>query len=51
MAWIDLQTLDSRRMYIRYGTAVCALVVLGVIVLQLSRYGVRLAPALLMRSP
>lgn len=42
MAWVDIQTRDYKRMYLRYGAAVCALVVLSVIVLQLSRMGVRL---------
>ena len=42
MAWADVQVRDSKRMYIRYGSAVLALVVLSVVVLQLSRSGIRL---------
>lgn len=45
MAWADLQRRDERRMYLRYGAAVLALMVLSIVVLQLSRSGVRLNAA------
>jgi polysaccharide chain length determinant protein (PEP-CTERM system associated) len=44
MAWADLQRRDERRMYLRYGAAVLALMILGVVVLLLSRSGLRLNP-------
>jgi polysaccharide chain length determinant protein (PEP-CTERM system associated) len=42
MAWADVQERDTKKMYLRYGAAVLALVVLSVIVLALSRAGVRI---------
>jgi polysaccharide chain length determinant protein (PEP-CTERM system associated) len=42
MAWADVHKRDTKNMYLRYGAAVFALVVLSVIVLVLSRVGVRI---------
>jgi hypothetical protein len=45
MAWADVQHRDEKRMYLRYGAAVFALVVLSIVALQLSRSGVRIGSA------
>lgn len=42
MAWLDRQHEQQRRSYWRYSAAVIALFIVGVVVLQLSRSGVRL---------
>lgn len=44
MTWVDQVEREMKRSFWRYGAALVALVVLGVVVLQLSRMGVRLAP-------
>ena len=44
MAWLDQQHVQRRWSYWRYSAAVLALFVVGVIVLQMSRAGIRLLP-------
>jgi polysaccharide chain length determinant protein (PEP-CTERM system associated) len=46
MTWVARQGEQRRKSYLRYSIAVVALVVLGAIVLQLSRMGLRLPPKL-----
>lgn len=45
MTWLDKQKSERRLSYLRYSAALFALFVLAVVVLQLSRMGVRLSPA------
>jgi polysaccharide chain length determinant protein (PEP-CTERM system associated) len=42
MAWLDNQAQTRRKSYLRYAAAVAGLLVIGVLVLQLNRMGVRL---------
>jgi polysaccharide chain length determinant protein (PEP-CTERM system associated) len=42
MAWLEQHTLTRRRSYIRYAVAIGGLFVVGIVVLQLNRMGVRL---------
>jgi hypothetical protein len=44
MSWVDRRHNENRRAYLRYSVAVVALLVVAVVVLQLSRMGIRLSP-------
>lgn len=45
MTWLDRQTAQRKRSYLYYGLAVAGLFVIGALVLQLNRMGVRLSPS------
>jgi hypothetical protein len=42
MAWLEHQSKSQRKSYVRYAVAVAGLLVVGVVVLQLNRMGIRL---------
>jgi protein tyrosine kinase modulator len=44
MSWLDRDRAAARRSYLRYGFAVAGLFVVAVVVLQMSRMGIRLGP-------
>jgi len=45
MTWLDRQSVQRKRSYVYYGVAVAGLFVIGAVVLQLNRMGVRLLPS------
>jgi polysaccharide chain length determinant protein (PEP-CTERM system associated) len=45
MTWLDRKSLQRKRSYIYYGIALAGLFVIGAVVLQLNRMGVRLLPS------
>jgi polysaccharide chain length determinant protein (PEP-CTERM system associated) len=45
MTWLDRKSAQRKRSYLYYGVAVAGLFVIGALVLQLNRMGVRLSPS------